>query len=133
VSASSPNNILALAKDPSVDADVIVSSDHHLIDLGPAWNGRLMMRPRSSRPTSCARASSARWRSPGLLRRHPRHQIGLLQRRSSRSARRVHSLSCATCTSIDSDSPSLLIPTHQPGAFSVECMAYSSACGRPRT
>lgn len=40
------NNILALAKDPSVDADVIVSSDHHLIDLGPAWNGRLMMRPR---------------------------------------------------------------------------------------
>ncbi|MDP3949522.1 putative toxin-antitoxin system toxin component, PIN family [Microbacterium sp.] len=40
------NHILALAKDPSVDADVIVSSDHHLIDLGPAWNGRLMMRPR---------------------------------------------------------------------------------------
>lgn len=40
------NNILALAKDPAVDADVIVSSDHHLIDLGPAWNGRLMMRPR---------------------------------------------------------------------------------------
>lgn len=39
------NNILALAKDPAVDADVIVSSDHHLIDLGPAWNGRLMMRP----------------------------------------------------------------------------------------
>ncbi|MBB2975103.1 putative nucleic acid-binding protein [Microbacterium endophyticum] len=40
------NHILALAKDPSVDADVIVSSDHHLIDLGPAWNGRLMIRPR---------------------------------------------------------------------------------------
>lgn len=40
------NHILALAKDPTVDADVIVSSDHHLIDLGPAWNGRLMMRPR---------------------------------------------------------------------------------------
>lgn len=39
------NHILALAKDPAVDADVIVSSDHHLIDLGPAWNGRLMMRP----------------------------------------------------------------------------------------
>jgi len=40
------NNILALAKDPAVDADVIVSSDHHLTDLGPAWNGRLIMRPR---------------------------------------------------------------------------------------
>lgn len=40
------NHILALAKDPAVDADVIVSSDHHLIDLGPAWNGRLMVRPR---------------------------------------------------------------------------------------
>ncbi|WP_311245313.1 MULTISPECIES: PIN domain-containing protein [unclassified Microbacterium] len=40
------NHILALAKDPSVNADVIVSSDHHLTDLGPAWNGRLIMRPR---------------------------------------------------------------------------------------
>lgn len=40
------NHILALAKDPAVNADVIVSSDHHLTDLGPAWNGRLIMRPR---------------------------------------------------------------------------------------
>ncbi len=40
------NNILALAKDPAVNADVVVSSDHHLTDLGPAWNGRLIMRPR---------------------------------------------------------------------------------------
>lgn len=40
------NNILALAKDPSANADVIVSSDHHLTDLGPAWNGRLIVRPR---------------------------------------------------------------------------------------
>ena len=40
------NSILALAKDPAVDADVIVSSDHHLTDLGPAWNGRLIVRPR---------------------------------------------------------------------------------------
>lgn len=40
------NHILALAKDPAVDADVIVSSDHHLTDLGPAWNGRLILKPR---------------------------------------------------------------------------------------
>ena len=40
------NHILALAKDPAVDADVIVSSDHHLTDLGPAWNGRLIIKPR---------------------------------------------------------------------------------------
>ncbi len=40
------NHILALAKDPAVDADVIVSSDHHLTDLGPAWNGRLIVKPR---------------------------------------------------------------------------------------
>jgi predicted nucleic acid-binding protein len=39
------NNIRALAKDPAVDADVVVSSDHQLINLGPAWNVRLMMRP----------------------------------------------------------------------------------------
>jgi len=40
------NHILALAKDPAVDADVIVSSDHHLTNLGPAWNGRLIIKPR---------------------------------------------------------------------------------------
>lgn len=40
------NHILALAKDPAVNADVIVSSDHHLTDLGPAWNGRLIIKPR---------------------------------------------------------------------------------------
>lgn len=39
------NHILALAKDPAVNADVIVSSDRHLVDLGPAWNGRLILRP----------------------------------------------------------------------------------------
>lgn len=41
------NNILALARDENVNADVVVSSDKHLLDLGPAWNGRLIMRPRS--------------------------------------------------------------------------------------
>lgn len=40
------NHIIALAKDPAVNADVIVSSDHHLTDLGPAWNGRLIIKPR---------------------------------------------------------------------------------------
>lgn len=39
------NNILALARDPAVDAMVVVSRDRHLLDLG-AWNGRLMMHPR---------------------------------------------------------------------------------------
>lgn len=38
--------ILALARDPGVDARVIVSSDSDLTDLGPVWNGRLIMRPR---------------------------------------------------------------------------------------
>ncbi len=40
------NLIAALAKDPAVDALIVVTSDHHLLDLGPNWNGRLMMRPR---------------------------------------------------------------------------------------
>ncbi|AVL98216.1 MULTISPECIES: PIN domain-containing protein [Microbacterium] len=40
------NHILALAKDPAVNGDVIVSSDRHLTDLGPAWNGRLIIKPR---------------------------------------------------------------------------------------
>jgi predicted nucleic acid-binding protein len=35
-----------LAVDPAVDALVIVTSDHHLLDIGPAWNGRLIMTPR---------------------------------------------------------------------------------------
>lgn len=39
------NNILALATDPAVDADIIVSRDHHLTDLGPAWRGRLVCTP----------------------------------------------------------------------------------------
>lgn len=39
------NLIIALAKDPAVDALVIVTSDHDLLDLGPGWNGRLIMRP----------------------------------------------------------------------------------------
>ncbi|GGH46833.1 PIN domain-containing protein [Microbacterium album] len=40
------NHILSLAADPSVDALIVVSRDRHLLDLGPAWNGRLMMTPR---------------------------------------------------------------------------------------
>lgn len=53
------NSILALAKDPAVDADVIVSSDKHLLDIGPAWNGRLIMRPRNlvSRVMQSSRAA----------------------------------------------------------------------------
>ncbi len=38
--------ILALARDPGVDARVIVSSDSDLTDLGPLWHGRLILRPR---------------------------------------------------------------------------------------
>ena len=40
------NLIVSLAKDPGVDALVIVSSDHDLLDLGPTWHGRLIMPPR---------------------------------------------------------------------------------------
>lgn len=40
------NLIISLAKDPAVDALVIVTSDHDLLDLGPAWHGRLIARPR---------------------------------------------------------------------------------------
>jgi len=40
------NLIAALVKDPAVDALILVTSDHHLLDLGPNWNGRLVMRPR---------------------------------------------------------------------------------------
>jgi predicted nucleic acid-binding protein len=40
------NLIAGLARDPGVDAVIIVTSDTDLLDLGPAWHGRLMMRPR---------------------------------------------------------------------------------------
>ncbi len=40
------NLIASLAKDPAVDALIIVTSDRHLLDLGPDWHGRLIMRPR---------------------------------------------------------------------------------------
>lgn len=40
------NLIVSLAKDPAVDALIIVSSDHDLLDLGPDWYGRLITRPR---------------------------------------------------------------------------------------
>jgi predicted nucleic acid-binding protein len=40
------NLIASLAKDPAVDALIVVTSDHDLLDLGPTWNGRLIMRPR---------------------------------------------------------------------------------------
>ncbi len=39
------NLIAALVKDPEVDALILVTSDHHLLDLGPNWNGRLVMPP----------------------------------------------------------------------------------------
>ncbi len=39
------NLIASLVKDPAVDALILITSDHHLIDLGPNWNGRLIMRP----------------------------------------------------------------------------------------
>lgn len=40
------NLIASLAKDPSVDALIVVTSDHDLLDLGPNWHGRLVMHPR---------------------------------------------------------------------------------------
>ncbi|WP_424455737.1 PIN domain-containing protein [Pseudolysinimonas sp.] len=40
------NLVAALVKDAGVDALILVTSDHHLLDLGPNWNGRLVMRPR---------------------------------------------------------------------------------------
>jgi len=46
VSDYEDNLIAALAKDPAVDALIIVTSDHHLLELGPNWHGRLVMRPR---------------------------------------------------------------------------------------
>lgn len=40
------NLIVALARDAGVDALIIVTSDSDLLDLGPAWHGRLLMSPR---------------------------------------------------------------------------------------
>lgn len=40
------NLIVSLAKDPAVDALIIVTGDHHLLDLGPNWQGRLITGPR---------------------------------------------------------------------------------------
>lgn len=40
------NHILSLARDPAVDARVVVSSDHHLTDIGPIWHGRIITGPR---------------------------------------------------------------------------------------
>lgn len=40
------NLIASLVKDPVVDALILVTSDRHLLDLGPNWNGRLVMHPR---------------------------------------------------------------------------------------
>ena len=39
------NLIAALMKDAAVDAMILVTSDRHLLDLGPNWYGRLVMRP----------------------------------------------------------------------------------------
>lgn len=39
------NLIISLAKDPAVDALVIVTSDTDLLDLGLRWHGRLIMTP----------------------------------------------------------------------------------------
>jgi hypothetical protein len=44
------NLITSLAKDPSVDALIIVSSDRDLLRLSPAWDGRLVIRPADSVP-----------------------------------------------------------------------------------
>ncbi len=46
VSDHEDNLIASLAKDPGVDALIIVTSDRDLLDLGPDWRGRLVMRPR---------------------------------------------------------------------------------------
>ena len=37
--------IVSLAKDPAVDALILVTNDRDLLDHGPAWNGRLILRP----------------------------------------------------------------------------------------
>jgi len=40
------SHIIALARDETVDADLIVSRDSDLLRLGPVWNGRLILPPR---------------------------------------------------------------------------------------
>lgn len=40
------SHILALAKDETADADIIVSRDSDLLRIGPVWNGRLVLPPR---------------------------------------------------------------------------------------
>lgn len=40
------SHILALAKDETTDADIIVSRDADLLRIGPVWNGRLILPPR---------------------------------------------------------------------------------------
>lgn len=40
------SHILALARAEVVDARVIVSSDRHLLQLGPVWQRRLVLHPR---------------------------------------------------------------------------------------
>lgn len=39
------NLIVSLAKDPGVDALIIVTGDSDLLERGPAWNGRLYLEP----------------------------------------------------------------------------------------
>lgn len=39
------NFILSLATDPAVDAQIVVSRDRDLLEVGPVWNGRLIMTP----------------------------------------------------------------------------------------
>lgn len=38
------NLIISLATDPAVDALIIVTSDSDLLEIGPTWHGRLIMR-----------------------------------------------------------------------------------------
>ncbi len=38
--------VVSLAMDPAVDALIVVTSDSDLLDVGPSWHGRLIMRPR---------------------------------------------------------------------------------------
>lgn len=46
VSDYEDNLIVGLAKDEAADARILVTSDTALLDLGPVWNGRLIMHPR---------------------------------------------------------------------------------------
>lgn len=39
------NLILSLATDPAVDGLIVVSRDRDLLEVGPVWNGRLIMTP----------------------------------------------------------------------------------------